>query len=49
MASVAFFFVWYFCLNIYLNFSSGYQPEIKNNILPSWLAFVFAAIYIRRE
>ena len=48
--SVAFFFAWYFCLNIYLNFSSGYFiNEIKNNILPSWLAFVFMAIYIRRE
>lgn len=48
--TVAFFFVWYFCLNLYLNYSSGYFiNEIKNNIFPSWLAFAFAAIYIRRE
>ena len=47
---VAFFFVWYMFLTLFLHFSTGFFiNDIKNGILPPWLAFAFAAMYIRRK
>lgn len=47
---VAVFFSWYLFLTLFLHFSTGFFiNDIKNNILPPWFAFAFAAIYIRRE
>lgn len=47
---VAFFFVWYFVLTVATNYTSGYFiNDIKNNIFPPWLAFVFGAMFVRKE
>lgn len=47
---VAVFFGWYFVLTLFLSPSFGFFiNDLKNNILPPWFAFAFAAIYIRRE
>lgn len=47
---VAVFFSWYFLLTVFLHFSTGlFINDIKNNILPPWFAFAFAAMYIRRD
>lgn len=47
---VAFFFAWYSFVTLFLHFSTGFFiNDIRNGIVPWWLAFAFSAMYIRSE
>jgi hypothetical protein len=44
------FFVLYLFITLFLHYSTGFFfNDIKNGILPPWLAFAFGAMYIRNE
>lgn len=47
---VAVFFAWYSFVTLFLHVSTGFFiNDIRNGIVPWWLAFAFAAMYIRTE